>query len=263
MRKPIIAANWKMNTTWAEAVRLAQTISDLVRGTDLDVVQMVLCPPFTYIKGVANVIEFDRAPFGVGAQDVHWEAFDGAAACTGEISVQMLKDLGVGHCIIGHSERRANNGETDDRVNAKARLLIDHKITPIICCGESEELNERGESKDFVCSQIRSALADIDPISCSELVIAYEPIWAIGTGKIPTPEGASKIISAIRDVVADMAGAEAADKIRILYGGSMKPENAQMFLEMEDIDGGLIGGASLNASKYVEIVRICKEAKAL
>ncbi len=263
MRKPIVAGNWKMNMTWAGGVRLAQIVSDLIAGTNLEEVETVLCPPFTCIKGIDGVREFDGASFAIGAQDVHWEVPEGNAASTGEISAAMLVDLGCNYCIIGHSERRADNGETDERVNQKARLLLDHGITPIICCGESEETNARGESEEFVCAQIRRALEGIDPAGCAGLVIAYEPIWAIGTGKVPTPEGAASICGAIRGVVSDMAGAEAAQQVRVLYGGSMKPENARPFLDMEDIDGGLIGGASLDAHKFVEIVRICTEAKDL
>ncbi len=261
LRKPIIAGNWKMNMTWASAVKTAQIVGDQISGTDLDDVEVVLCPPFTSIKGVSNVREFDRAHFEVGAQDVHWEAFEGSAACTGEISASMLVDLGCAYCIVGHSERRADNAETDEKVNLKAKVLIDHGIVPIICCGESEATNARGESVEFVSGQIRRALDGIGPASCSESVIAYEPIWAIGTGKVPTPESAASIVASIRSVVADMVGSDAAAAIRVLYGGSMKPENAAHFLQMEEIDGGLVGGASLDALKFVEIVRICREAK--
>ncbi|MGI6216008.1 MAG: triose-phosphate isomerase [Coriobacteriales bacterium] len=259
-RKPVVAGNWKMNTTWGSAVRLSQTISDNCLGKyeDLDI---VLCPPFTCIKGVSNVLDFDRSTINVGAQNVHETMPEGNAACTGEISVEMLVDLGCSYCIVGHSERRAANGETDALVNQKAKLLLDHGLFPIICCGESAETNERGDTAEFVSGQVSAALDGISSDKVTSIVIAYEPIWAIGTGKVPIPEDVDVILSGIREVVANGFGSDAAQKIRVLYGGSMKPENAEMFLKMENIDGGLIGGASLDASKFVDIIETCYNVK--
>ena len=259
-RTPIIAGNWKMNMTWASAVRLAQTVSDNIHKS-YEGVEIVMCPPFTCIKGVANVIEFDRSRAMVGAQNVHEEMPEGTAACTGEISVEMLKDLGCSYCIIGHSERRAANGETDGLVNAKAKLLLGNSITPIICCGESEEVNASGGTSAFVGAQIAAALDGLSAEQTASVVLAYEPIWAIGTGKVPTPDNANAVCAGIRGVVAENFGSHAAESVRILYGGSMKPENAERFLSMPDIDGGLIGGASLDAMKFVDIIKTCEKVK--
>ncbi len=262
-RKPIVAGNWKMNLTWSSCVRLAQTISDNLVSTDCETMDVVLCPPFTSIKGVSNVIDFDHAPFAVGAQDVHWEMPDGVAACTGDISVEMLADLNCEFCIIGHSERRDDNGDTDERINMKARLLLEHNIIPIICCGESEEINKAKQTNEFVSGQVRRALEGIDPRDIGRCVIAYEPIWAIGTGNVPTPEGAQDVCATIRNTLSDLAGEDIASEIRILYGGSMKPENAEVFLKENDIDGGLIGGAALDAMKFLDIIKICQRVKGL
>lgn len=259
-RKPIIAGNWKMNMTWTSAVRLAQTVSDNIHKQYKDV-EIVMCPPFTCIKGVANVISFDHSLAKVGAQNVHEVQPEGTAACTGEISVEMLKELECSYCIIGHSERRAANGETDELVNAKAKLLLANGITPIICCGESDEVNASGKTAEFVAAQVDAALEGLDAGQAAAVVIAYEPIWAIGTGKVPTPENADAVCAGIRGVVAEKFGEEAASSVRILYGGSMKPENAEKFLEMPNIDGGLIGGASLDAMKFVDIIDICDKVK--
>ena len=259
-RRPVIAGNWKMNMTWAGAVKLAQAISDNTHGMYKNI-DIVLCPPFTALKAVDNVIEFDGSQIKLGAQNVHETLPEGAAACTGEVSVEMLRELQCTHCIIGHSERREANGETDGLVNAKAKLLLAHRMTPIICCGESAEVNEAGGSVEFVISQIRAALDGLTAEQVASLVIAYEPIWAIGTGNVPTPEGADAICGAIRALVAELFGDDAAQRIRILYGGSMKPENAEFFLAMPNIDGGLIGGASLEARKFVDIIKACEQIK--
>lgn len=259
-RRPVIAGNWKMNMTWAGAVKLAQAISDSTHGLYKNI-DIVLCPPFTALKAVDNVIEFDNSHAKLGAQNVHETLPEGKAACTGEVSVEMLRELQCTHCIIGHSERREANGETDELVNAKARLLLEHRMTPIICCGESAEVNAAGGSEEFVTAQVRAALDGLTAEQVASLVIAYEPIWAIGTGNVPTPEGADAICGAIRALVAELFGDDAAQRIRILYGGSMKPENAELFLAMPNIDGGLIGGASLDAAKFVEIIKLCEQIK--
>ena len=259
-RRPIIAGNWKMNMTWGSAVTLAQSISDNTEGR-YDNIDIVLCPPFTCMKGVQNVLEFDRSKMHVGAQNVHQTLPMETAACTGEISVEMIKDLGAEYCIVGHSERREGNGETDELIHQKAMLLLENGVTPIICCGESEEVNERGESIEFVSAQVRAAFEGMTAKQASQCVIGYEPIWAIGTGKVPTPESADTMAIAIRTVVAETCGAEAAHKIRVLYGGSVKPENAEQFLMMNEIDGALVGGASLEANKFVDIVKVCDKVK--
>ncbi len=259
-RKPIIAGNWKMNITWASGVNLAQRVCDNIYES-YENVEVVMCPPFTCVKGISNVIAFDKSRAKVGAQNVHEVQPEGNAACTGEISVAMLKDLECSYCIVGHSERRADNGETDQLVNAKAKLLLQKGIVPIVCCGESAETNERGESVKFVQRQVRAALAGLDPKQAAAVVVAYEPIWAIGTGRVPIPAEADKVCASIRQVVAEDFGSDAAESIRVLYGGSMKPENAEAFLSMPNIDGGLIGGAALDAMKFVDIVKTCSKVK--
>ncbi len=259
-RKPIIAGNWKMNTTWASAVNLAQKVCDNIYKSYEDI-EVVMCPPFTSIKGVSNVIEYDKSRAKVGAQNVHEILPEGNAACTGEISVEMLKDLNCSYCIVGHSERRADNGETDQLVNAKIKLLLQNNIVPIVCCGESLQTNEQGKSIEFVQEQIQNALCGISKDDAEKIVIAYEPIWAIGTGRVPIPEEADKVCYAIRQVVSNNFDENTAASIRVLYGGSMKPENAQVFLTMPNIDGGLIGGAALDAMKFVDIIKTCSKVK--
>ena len=253
-RKPVMAGTWKMNKNNSEAVNLAQQLCYKVEpewGREVDV---VLCPPAVDIKSVCNVIAFDKAPMSVGAQNVHWEE---SGAYTGEISVGMIKEAGCKYCIIGHSERREMFGETDEDVNRKAKALIAAGLTPIICCGETLETRDAGLTNSFVCNQIVKALAGIAASDVERVVIAYEPIWAIGTGRGPTPEAADEVCAAIRSTIAQLFGQRAADQIRILYGGSMKPENAKFFLPMPNIDGGLIGGASLKADSFAALVQAC------
>ena len=253
MRKALMAGNWKMNKTWAETVVLAQHISNqsTEKWTDVDV---VICPAMPNIKAAYSVLEFDRAPIKVGAQNVHWEA---SGAYTGEASVSMLAELGAEYCIVGHSERREYFAETDEMVNKKAKALIAGGLIPIICVGESLGIRDDGSFIDYVCAQVRAALAGLEGSSVSKIVIAYEPIWAIGTGRTATPEQAQEVCAAIRATVGEMYGADVADAIRVLYGGSMKPENVAGLMENPDIDGGLIGGAALEAESFVYLVNAC------
>ena len=255
MRKALMAGNWKMNKTWAETVVLAQHISNNSTGQWEDV-DVVLCPAMPNIKAVHSVLEFDNAPIAVGAQNVHWEA---SGAYTGEASVAMLAEIGAQYCIIGHSERREYFAETDEMVNKKAKALIAGGLVPIICVGESLTIRDEGSFIDFVCSQVRAALAGLEAADVAKSVIAYEPIWAIGTGRTATPEQAQEVCAAIRATVAEMFGADTAQALRVLYGGSMKPENVAGLMEKEDIDGGLIGGAALEAESFVYLVNACLE----
>lgn len=243
-----------MNMTTAEAVRLAQDISNRFEPDWAQKVQTVLCPPSIDLKPVSNVLAFDKSPINLGAQNVYWEA---SGAFTGEISPAMLKEVDCEFCIIGHSERRAMFGETDEGVNRKAVALIASDIKPIICCGETIECREAGQTGQFVSAQIRAAVEGIEPSDLAGCVIAYEPIWAIGTGHVPTPEAADAVCATIRGVIEDVAGASCAEDIRILYGGSMKPENAALFLPMPNIDGGLIGGAALKAASFIDLIKAC------
>ena len=251
-RVPVMAGNWKMNKTTTEAVTLAQGISfksDKAWGD----VEVVLCPPFVDLKSVSNVIFFDKAPMKLGAQDVFWEE---AGAYTGAISPGMLKEVECSYCIIGHSERREYFGETDATVNAKAKALIAHGITPIMCCGEDLSVRDAGDTLAFIGAQVQGGLEGIASEDVARLVIAYEPIWAIGTGRAATPEQAQEACAHIRATVAQVAGQQAAEQVRILYGGSMKPANAEQFLPQPDIDGGLIGGAALDAASFAELVEM-------
>lgn len=249
-RKHLIAGNWKMNETYSEGVTLAQELANCLVSMEVNA-DVVVCPPFVDLKGVAGVIEFDSAPFDLGAQNVYWEP---SGAFTGEISCDMLKSVGARYCIIGHSERRDYFHETDEDINKKVRALLDADIVPILCCGEDGQVREAGNHVSYVTAQIKAALENISISDSQALVIAYEPIWAIGTGKTATPEDAEEVCSAIRETLATCLGREVAQGIRILYGGSAKPGNIAGFLEKDNVDGALVGGASLVASDFAEMV---------
>ena len=251
MRKRMIAGNWKMNETYSEGVVLAQGLAkELADGTgDVDV---VVCPPAVDLKGVAEVIEHENAPFALGAQNVYWEE---KGAYTGETAPNMLTAIGATYCIIGHSERRGYFGETDEDINKKAKALMAHGIVPISCCGESLEVREAGKQVEFVVDQIKKDTEGLEITDPSKYVIAYEPIWAIGTGKTATADDAQEVIGAIRATLKEIFGEEIADGIRIRYGGSAKPENIAGFLTKEDVDGALVGGASLKAESFAAMVK--------
>ncbi len=254
-RKHLIAGNWKMNETIPEAVVLAQEISNGADPATLDAVDVAVCPPFVDLKPVKTVFEFDKVNVALGAQNVYWEP---KGAFTGEISIPMIKEIGCAYCIIGHSERRTLFGETNEGVNLKARALIEAGIVPIICVGESLSVRDEGVYLDFVTSQVRAAYAGIDAEDAVRTVVAYEPVWAIGTGRTATPEQAEEVCAAIRATLWDLFGEETAESMRVLYGGSMNEGNAALLLAEADIDGGLIGGAALKASSFLEIVKAAK-----
>lgn len=250
MRKPIIAGNWKMNMTPSEGVALVESLKPLVEDAACEV---VVCPPAICLPAVAKAIEGSN--IALGAQNMHWEP---KGAYTGEIAAGMLCEVGVQYVIIGHSERRAYFAETNETVNKKVRAAIAAGLTPIMCCGETLELRESGGTDAFVAQQIREGLQDLTADQVAALVIAYEPIWAIGTGRTATNDQAQETIAMIRATVADVFGAQAADAVRIQYGGSMNPKNASDLMAMPDIDGGLIGGASLNAADFAKVVHFDK-----
>lgn len=252
-RRALVAGNWKMNTTVVEATMLSQDICNRYYN-DYDNVETVLCPPFISLKSVATVLDYDKSDIALGAQDVFWEK---SGAYTGAISPQMLKAVGCRYCIVGHSERREYFGESNNDVGRKAKALLSVDITPIVCVGEGIDVREvgAGEALDFVVVQVAAALESIDFADVGRIVVAYEPIWAIGTGRTATPEIAQDMCAGIRACIADIAGADAANKVRILYGGSMKPENAASFAPEPDIDGGLIGGAALKSQDFLGIVK--------
>ena len=254
MRKYMMAGNWKMNKTIGEAVVLAQDISNQYEKEWPEKCDVVVCPPFVDLKPVKTVFEFDRVEIGVGAQNVHFEE---SGAYTGEISVPMLKEIGCQWCIIGHSERRGMFGETNEGVNKKAKALLAAGINPIICVGESLAVRDEGTTLDFVCAQVRAAFAGIEETEAKDCVIAYEPIWAIGTGRTATPEQAQEVCAAIRATIAEMFGAATAEEMRVLYGGSMNPGNVKLLIAEPDIDGGLIGGAALKKESFVQLIEAC------
>lgn len=247
MRTPIIAGNWKMHKTPAESVAFVIEIRDGLASVAN--VESVVCPTAVALPGVAQALE--ATPIGVGAQNMHFEE---SGAFTGELSPSMIKPF-CNFVILGHSERRAYFCETDDGVNRKVHAAIAHGITPIICVGESLEQNEAGETHEFVSGQVRAALADVAPDDASKCVIAYEPIWAIGTGRAANAEDAGSIIgNTVRGTVAELYGDDVAASVRIQYGGSTKPENIQEFMRHPEIDGALVGGASLKPS-FVDMVK--------
>jgi triosephosphate isomerase len=252
MRTPLIAGNWKMFKTHLEAMRLVQALNHELAGHDYDAVEVVVCPPFTALRTVQTLIDSDRYLIRLGAQNMH-AAKEGAF--TGEVSGEMLEALAVQYVILGHSERREIFGETDEDVNAKVRAALAAGLTPIMCCGETaiERENDRTEKK--VEGQLREGLKNVKPDRLREMVIAYEPIWAIGTGKTATPDDAQQTISFIRGVLRALFSADAGNAVRILYGGSMKPGNAKAIVGGPDVDGGLVGGASLDAGDFAAIVK--------
>ena len=246
MRKPIIAGNWKMNMTPDEAKALITELIPLVKDAKAEV---VVCPPYIDLAVVQPLIAGTNIK--LGSQSIHWAA---KGAFTGEVSADMLKVFDVSYAIIGHSERRQYFGETDESVNARAKAAIAAGITPIICVGESLDQREAGETDAFVSGQTVAALKDISAADVEKLVIAYEPIWAIGTGKTATNEQANETVGVVRAAVASVYGKETAEKVRIQYGGSMNPKNASELMAMPEIDGGLIGGASLKAEDFSKVV---------
>ncbi len=255
-RKPLMAGNWKMNNTVAEAIVLTQEIANRYREKWADEVDVVLCPPFVDIRPAKTVLEFDKIKISLGAQNVYWEP---SGAYTGEVSIPMIKEIGCRYCIVGHSERREYFYETNEDVNRKVKALVEAKIAPIVCVGESLAIREEGTTDEFVTAQVRAAFAGLDAELVQSCVVAYEPIWAIGTGRTATPEQAQEVCASIRATLAELFGSDVADEMRVLYGGSMNPGNVELLLEQPDIDGGLVGGASLDAASFEQLVKACME----
>ena len=246
MRTPIIAGNWKMNMTPAEAERLVVELIPLVKDAACEV---VVCPPYVDLALVGKLLVGTNIK--LGAQNIHWAP---KGAFTGEISADMLLAMGVSHAIVGHSERRQYFGETDETVNKRAKAALDANITPIICVGETLEQREGGMTDTIVSKQTVAALAGFSAEEVVRSVVAYEPIWAIGTGKTATNEDANTTIKVIRDAIAGVYGQKVADEVRIQYGGSMNAKNATELMAMPEIDGGLIGGASLKSEDFSKVV---------
>jgi triosephosphate isomerase len=251
-RRPIIAANWKMYKTHLEAIQVVQKLSYLLDAKDTDRVEVVVCPPFTCLRSIETLIQSDRLPYGLGAQDVHWEE---EGAFTGEVSAGMLEALRVSHVIVGHSERRAMFGETDETVNKKVRAVFRHGMTPILCVGETLRERELGDTANTVTGQVRAGLQGVPPEDLAKLVVAYEPVWAIGTGRNAEPADAGQVVELIRETIGSLASAEAADAVRIQYGGSVKAGNIRDFMAHPEIDGALVGGASLDPEEFALVVK--------
>ncbi len=246
MRIPFIAGNWKMYKSIAEAKEYAMKFKTLYHGTDVKTAVFAPLPQLPLL-----VEEFKGTGIGVGAQNVH---FAKEGAYTGEVSVPMLEELGVDYCLVGHSERRQYFGETDETVNLKLKALLETKILPVVCVGETLEEREAGKEKDIVSEQTKKAFEGVSADDAAKVTVAYEPVWAIGTGKTATAEQANEMCYCIRMTLAEIYDMETADKIVIQYGGSVKPENATEIMNMEEIDGALVGGASLEPLKFIEII---------
>lgn len=250
MRKPIIAGNWKMNLLPGQAVDLVEGLWADIAG--YDAVEVVVCPPSIDLPAVSECISSGDIGIGLGAQNMYWEE---SGAFTGEVSPTMLLDLGVTHVVIGHSERRQLFGETDQGVNRRVRSALEHGLVPIMCVGETLKQRQAGQTEDTVTNQVKCGLFELEGGGVPTVVIAYEPIWAIGTGEAATADDAQEVIRMIRAVLTDDLGSQAADSIRIQYGGSVKPDTISELMAMPDIDGALVGGASLKAEVFARIVR--------
>jgi triosephosphate isomerase len=251
-RTPIMAGNWKMNLNHLEAIAHVQKLAFALNEKDYDAVEVVVLPPFTDLRSVQTLVEGDKLGIKYGAQDL--SAHD-SGAYTGEISGSMLAKLKCSYVVIGHSERRQYHNESDELVNAKIKAAFRHDLTPIVCVGEALDVRKAGRQVPHTLAQVDGALKDIPAEQAETLVIAYEPVWAIGTGEVATPEDAQEVCGAIRGRLAELYGQEVADKIRIQYGGSVKPGNVAAIMAQPDVDGALVGGACLVPEDFTKIVR--------
>ena len=259
MRKPLIAGNWKMNLNHLEAIAVTQKLSYSLDDKDFDAVDVLVIPPFTDIRSVQTLIDGDRLRLVYGAQDL---SPDASGAFTGDISGSMLHKLGCSYVVIGHSERRAIHGETDELVNRKIKAALTNEITPILCIGEELAVRESGNQVDHVLAQLRGALKGFHKPDLKKIVIAYEPVWAIGTGKTATPQDAQEVCEAIRVELAKIGSDEIAEAARILYGGSVKSANIVEIMKETDVDGVLVGGASLDPEEFARIAKFHRVATA-
>ena len=250
-RMPLISGNWKMNHNHFEAIQAIQKLAYALNREDYRQVDVSVHPPFTDLRSVQTVLQADDIPIALGAQDCHPSD---AGAFTGEVSAAMLAKLDVAYVIVGHSERRGLFGETDELVNAKARAVLRHGMVPIVCVGETIDQRRAGRARDVVGDQLAGSLDGLEAVVVGGMVVAYEPVWAIGTGETATPADAQDMCSHVRSLVADRWGSGAAAALRVQYGGSVKPSNAPDLMEQPDIDGALVGGASLDAADFARIV---------
>ncbi|MFF3562939.1 triose-phosphate isomerase [Streptomyces sp. NPDC002574] len=251
-RTPIMAGNWKMNLNHLEALAHVQKLAFALNEKDFDAVEVVVLPPFTDLRGVQTLIEADKLKIKYGAQDLSAHE---SGAYTGEVSGAMIAKLKCSYVVIGHSERRQYHGENEEIVNAKVKAALRHDLTPIVCVGEGLDVRKAGNQVAFTLAQLDGALKDIPAEQAKTLVIAYEPVWAIGTGEVATPEDAQEVCGAIRGRLAELYDQELADAVRIQYGGSVKSGNVAAIMAQPDVDGALVGGAALDAEEFVKIVR--------
>ena len=258
MRKPLMAGNWKMNLNHLEAIAVAQKLVYSLDDKDYDAVDVAIIPPFTDIRSIQTLIDGDRLRLTYGAQDLSPEA---SGAFTGDIAGSMLHKLGCTFVLIGHSERRAIHGESDALINRKIKAALANEIIPIFCVGEELAIRESGAHVSHVIRQVRAGLEGFTKPELKKIVIAYEPVWAIGTGKVATPEDAQEVCAAIREEIENIGSAEIASNMRILYGGSVKSSNIAEIMKKSDVDGALIGGASLDPEEFAKIVKFHAQAE--
>ncbi|AYV27166.1 Triosephosphate isomerase [Streptomyces sp. ADI95-16] len=251
-RTPLMAGNWKMNLNHLEAIAHVQKLSFALADKDYDAVEVAVLPPFVDLRSVQTLVDGDKLKIKYGAQDL---SAQDSGAYTGEISGAMLAKLGCSYVAVGHSERRQYHGESDELCNAKVKAAYKHGITPILCVGEGLDVRKAGEQVPYTLAQVDGGLKDVPADQVESIVIAYEPVWAIGTGEVATPEDAQEVCGAIRGRLAELYSQELADKVRIQYGGSVKSGNIAAIMAKPDVDGALIGGAALDVDEFVKIVR--------
>ncbi|MER7817941.1 triose-phosphate isomerase [Streptomyces sp. NPDC096153] len=251
-RTPLMAGNWKMNLNHLEAIAHVQKLAFALTDKDYDAVDVAVLPPFTDLRSVQTLVDGDKLKIAYGAQDL--SAHD-SGAYTGEISGAMLAKLKCTYAVVGHSERRQYHAESDELCNAKVKAAFRHGLTPILCVGEGLDVRKAGQQVQYTLNQLDGGLKDVTAEQAETLVIAYEPVWAIGTGEVATPEDAQEVCGAIRGRLAELYGQEVADKVRIQYGGSVKANNVAAIMAQPDVDGALVGGASLDVDEFVRIVR--------
>jgi triosephosphate isomerase len=251
-RTPLMAGNWKMNLNHLEAIALVQKLAFSLTDKDLDAVEVAVLPPYTDIRSVQTLVDGDRLSIGYGAQDV---SVHDNGAYTGEISAAMLAKLGCTYVVIGHSERRQYHHESDELVNTKVRAAYRHGLTPIFCVGEPLEVRQAGTHLEHVLAQLEAGLVDVTAAQAATIVVAYEPVWAIGTGEVATPQDAQEVCAAIRTKLAELYSGDLADGVRVLYGGSVKAANVAAIMAQEDVDGALVGGASIDPAEFASICR--------
>lgn len=251
-RRPLMAGNWKMNLNHLEAIALVQKLAFSLDETDLEKVEVAVLPPFTDIRSVQTLIDGDKVAISYGAQDL---SVHDSGAYTGDVSGPMLAKLGCTYAIVGHSERRQYHNEDDELVAAKVKAAYRHGLTPILCIGEGLDVRQRSEHVAYTLAQLDAALAEVKAEQAKDVVIAYEPVWAIGTGEVATPEDAQQVCAAIRSRLAELYSSELAGGVRVLYGGSVKAANIAPIMDQADVDGALVGGASLDAEEFSSICK--------